>query len=165
MTVLASRRRAPGPGTALRVRVWAGAGALDRQLAEGAHPWRSPALALRASQLTDRDQQRRFAADLDWIVDQARTGRPDARLAVPLQRATIISGADDLLALSAALRSPSRCSPRAAALVSYLLHDGCSPLYSDQADASPASVARVARAGFPPAGSEDRPSATGLVQR
>jgi hypothetical protein len=157
VTALARRPRPLRCGVALRARVWFAAGALDRQLAAGTYPWRSPALAVRASQLTDHDQRQRLAAGLIWIVREARIGRRDAKLTVPLQRAAILSGADDLLALAAAVRSRSPCSPRAVALVSYLIHDGRSPLYDDHACASPAGLARAARAGFPAWAQASRP--------
>jgi hypothetical protein len=146
---------------ALRARVWFDAGTLDRQLAEGTHPWRSPALAVRASQLTDHHQRQRLAGGLIRIVREARIGRRDARLTVPLQRTAVLSCADDLLALAAALRSGAPCSPRAVALVSYLIHDGRSPLYDDHACASSASLARAARAGFPSWAQESRPTPGG----
>lgn len=140
---------------ATRLRAWWCAVDLDRQLAEGTHPWTSRALALRAVQLTDRDQQARFAQELEWIVSEAADPAQDRRRAVPLRRAAVLSGAEDLRELADALRSPSRCGARAAALVSYLLHDGCSPLYDSHAAVSVAGIARAASAGFAPADGAD----------
>lgn len=145
----AERPRGGGIATfAGRVRVWWHAVDLDRQLAEGTHPWGSRELSLRASQLTSRPQRARFASDLELIVAEARSLRRDGRLCVPLRRAAIVSGEDELLALAAALRSPADCRPHAAALVSYLLSDACSPLYDRRAPATPANLARAAIAGF-----------------
>lgn len=151
-STLASRRwvRARAP-LALRVRVWWAAGPLDRRLAQGTPPSRSDTLALRAAQLTNRQAQARLAADLDWIVNRASSGYREPRLAaVPLQRASIRSGADELRALANALRFSPRRVPRAAAIASYLLHDGCSPFYNEHATASPATLARAATSALPP---------------
>jgi hypothetical protein len=161
VTALARRPKPRWCHAALRARVWFAAGTLDRQLAEGTPPASSPALAVRASQLTDHAQRERLAAGLIRIVREARIGRRDAKLTVPLQRAAILSGAGDLLALAAALRSRSPCSPRTVALVSYLIHDGRSPLYDDHACASAASLARAARAGFPAWAQESTPTPGG----
>jgi hypothetical protein len=131
-----------------RVRVSWHAPDLDRQLAEGVHPWRSRELSLRAAQLTSRRRRARFARELESVVVEARGGRPELNACVPLRRAAILSAEDDLLALAAALRSPAPCRPQAAALVSFLLRDASSPLYYCQAPATPANLARAATAGI-----------------
>ena len=143
------RARAP---FALRARVRWDVGGLDRRLAEGTPPSRSRALSLRAAQLTNREQQVRMATELDWTVNQARSRHGDARLVVPLQRAAIDAGADDLRALANALRFSARRVPRAAAIASYLLHDGCSPFYNPHATTSPGALARGAAAALWPSG-------------
>jgi hypothetical protein len=140
-----------------RVRVWWNVTDLDRLLAEGTHPSRSRELSLRASQLTTRDQRLRFAGALERAVADARAGPGNRNFAIPLQRAAIVSGEDELLALAAALRSPAGCRPHAAALVSFLVCDGRSPLYDSQAPAAPGNLARAATAGFetPPSANEN----------
>jgi hypothetical protein len=67
---------------------------------------------------------------------------------VPLQRAQIVDGENELLALAAALRSSARCRPHAAGIASFLLRDAASPLYDANATATPAQLARAATAGF-----------------
>jgi hypothetical protein len=148
------RRRAEHPvfesagKLARRVRVWWRAPDLDRELAEGTHPWRSQELSLRAAQLTSPRRRTRFANELEAAVAQVRKGPVDIRVCVPLQRAGIVASAEELLELAAALRSSSVCLPRAAALVSYLLYDARSPLYFSETAATPASIARAALAGL-----------------
>jgi hypothetical protein len=85
---------------------------------------------------------------LEHAVVTAKAGPCDRHFSIPLQRAAIVSGQEDLLALAAALRSSADCRPRAAALVSFLLRDARSPLYDSEAPATPANVARAAIAGF-----------------
>ncbi len=131
-----------------RVRVWWHASDLDRRLAAGTHSWGSQELSLRASQLARRDQRVRLARALEHAVATARAGPCDRSFAVPLQRGAIVSGADDLLALAAALRSSADCRPHAAALASFLVRDGSSPLYDREARATPANLARAAITGF-----------------
>jgi hypothetical protein len=90
----------------------------------------------------------RLAHALEQVVATAKTGPSERHFAVPLQRAAIVSGEDDLLALAAALRSSADCRPHAVALISFLVRDGSSPLYDRQARATPANLARAALAGF-----------------
>ena len=133
---------------ARRVRVWWHASDLDRQLAEGTHPWRSRELSLRAAQLTSRRRRARFAEELESIVAEVRRCRRDVHACVTLQRVEIVSAADELLALAAELRSSARCPTHSAALVSFLLYDARSPFYYCEAPATPANIARAARAGL-----------------
>jgi hypothetical protein len=145
-----AERRPPG-GVArvvrgLRVR-WH-APDLDRQLAEGTHPWRSAELELRAAQLTAPKARTRFARELEEIVARAQDGSCQRSECVPLIRSGVLAAREDLLDLAAALRSSAGCRPHAAGLISFLLHDGCSPLYAPGSEATPASLARAAQAGF-----------------
>ena len=133
---------------ARRVRVWWHAPDLDRELAEGTHPWRSQDLSLRAAQLTCPRRRAGFADELESIVAKVRRGPVDLHGAVTLQRAEIVSAADELLELADRIRSPTACTPRAAALVSFLLYDARSPLYFSEAPATPASIARAALVGM-----------------
>jgi len=131
-----------------RLRVCLRAPDLDRQLAEGTAPWRSAELELRAAQLTTAKTRTRFAREIEGIVARADSGLYDRAACVPLSLSAVLEARDDLLELAGALRSPASCRPHAAGVVSFLLHDGCSPLYNPGCVASAASLARVARAGF-----------------
>ena len=135
-------------GLALQARTWWRAGDLDRQLGEGADPSRSAELSLRAAQLTNTRRRRDFAGELESVVAAARSGRCGLSDCVPLRRAEILDAEDDLLALAAALRSSARCRPHAAGIVSFLLRDAASPLYYQDAPATPGQLARAATAGF-----------------
>lgn len=145
----AERRPRRGPAEVVRrLRVCLRAADLDRQLAEGTQPWRSAELELRAAQLTSAKSRSRFARELEAIVARAESEVYDRSVCIPLSRSAILTAREDLLELAAALRSPESCRPHAAGVVSFLLHDGCSPLYDPGSRATPSSLARVARAGF-----------------
>jgi hypothetical protein len=135
-------------GLALRVRVWWQASDLDRLLAEGVDPSRCPELSLRVAQLTKARCRESFASQLESVVAAARSGHRGINDCVPLQRSKILDAEDDLLALAAALKSLARCRPYAAGTVSFLLRDASSPLYYAGAHATPAQLARAAKAGF-----------------
>jgi hypothetical protein len=109
----------------------------------------------------------RLARGLEHVVAIAKAGPCDRHFAVPLQRAAIVSGEADLLALAAALRSSADCRPHAVALVSFLVCDGSSPLYDRDARATPANLARAAIAGFTtrPLVNEITPDGDALVRR
>jgi hypothetical protein len=126
----------------LRTRVWWRATELDRQLAEGIPPAKTPELSMRAAQLTTLRHRELFATSLEAIVAAAREPRRRSRACVPLDAASIIAAQDDLLALATALRSRADFQPHAAALVSFLLCDVASPLHHAHAPATPAHLAR-----------------------
>ena len=130
------------------VRVWWSATDLDRQLAEGLQPWRSPELLLRASQLVSSRSRIELASGLESVVAASYRECCGARSCVPLRRAAVAASRNELLELAAVLRSSARCRPQAAGLVSFLLRDARSPLYDRDARASPANLARAARAGI-----------------
>ena len=89
-----------------------------------------------------------LASGLESAVQEARAARPRALECVPLCKGPIRDAQDDLLQLAQALRSPARCRPHAAALVSFLVCDAPSPLYHQEARATPAQLARAAKTGF-----------------
>lgn len=122
--------------------------ALDRQLAEGIDPSRSPELCFRAAQLTSVRRRTHFASALEEAAREARIAKHPINELVPLQRAAILAAEEDLLKLAATLRSPAKCRPHAAAMVSFLVCDAASPLYYSAARATPAQLARAAIAGF-----------------
>jgi hypothetical protein len=130
----------------VRVRVWWRLLDLDRALAEGIHPWKSPELETRAAQLAKPRHRAMLAGRIESAVLAARQGRPTSL--VPVCRSAILEAEDDLLELASILRSSARCNPHAVALVSFLCRDGSSPFYYAQAQATPAQLAHVALAGF-----------------
>jgi hypothetical protein len=135
-------------GLALLARTWWKAGDFDRQLGEGADPSRCAELSLRAAQLTTTRRRQDFAGELESVLAAAPSGRCHLNDCVPLRRAAILDAEDDILALAAALRSSAQCRPHAAGIVSFLLRDAASPLYYEDAPATPAQLARAAIAGF-----------------
>jgi hypothetical protein len=100
-----------------------------------------------------------FAKELQSVVALIRTKWCNVHSPVPLQRIAIFAAEEELLMLAAALRSPAQISSRSAGIVSFLLRDGASPLYSDDTCpvglsygagplATPAQLSRAALAGF-----------------
>ena len=146
-----------GAGLALRcLRPWhrllAGcqAGRMDRELAEGASPESSAALAARAMRLTSMCFRRDLAASLRRIV--AATGEPapvrsaqvrSAQAAapkspgaarpprVPLRHARISQSAPLLAELANRLDAPGPVPVRGVAMVTRLLSEGTGPLYRE----------------------------------
>jgi len=122
------------------------AGRLDRELAEGASPEASTALAARAIRLTSLDYRRDLAASLRRIVVVA-TGQPapvrSAQVAapkslgavrpprVPLRRARISQSARLLAELASRLAAPGPVPARGVAMVTRLLSEGTGPLYRE----------------------------------
>jgi hypothetical protein len=121
------------------------AGRLDRQLAEGASPEASAALAARAMQLTSLDFRRDLAASLRRIM--VATGEPAAvravqlaaskspgsarPLRVPLQHARVSQSSRLLAELATRLAAPSPVPVRGVAIVTRLLSEGTGPLYRE----------------------------------
>ncbi len=150
-TSIASPRRARRglPRMGLRMRVWAGALALDRRLAEGAWPANSPELELRARQLLGARSRRALSVALTTAVDVARqpTRGPGA---VPLATPGIRDAAALLRALAGDLTSVSDPPIRGVAMVSFLVCDPMSPLYNRHSRVTVADIAGRARAALSP---------------
>jgi hypothetical protein len=120
------------------------AGRLDRELAEGASPEASAALAARATRLTSLGYRRDLAASLRRIVAAgepalvrsarvASTKSPGAaRLPrVPLRHARISRSARPLAELASRLAAPGPVPVRGVAMVTRLLSEGTGPLYRE----------------------------------
>jgi hypothetical protein len=119
------------------------AGRLDRELAEGASPEASAALAARAMRLTSMEFRRGLAASLRRIV--VATGEPaQVRSAaapkspgavrpprVPLRHARISRSARLLAELASRLAEPGPVPVQGVAMVTRLLSDGTGPLYRE----------------------------------
>jgi hypothetical protein len=132
----------------LRLRVWAGSLRLDTRLAEGVAPTNSPELALRARQLADDRSRRALSSALTGAVKAARP--PDG----PWSRRTAIAApavrdaAEPLQSLARDLTTIDHPCVRGVALVSYLVCDPVSPLYSSHAPVTVEEFARRARSAL-----------------
>ena len=132
----------------LRLRVWAGSLRLDTRLAEGVAPTNSPELALRARQLADDRSRRALSSALTGAVMAARL--PDG----PWSRRTTIpapavrDAAEPLQSLARDLTTIDHPCVRGVALVSYLVCDPVSPLYSSHSPVTVEEFARRARSAL-----------------
>ena len=133
----------------LRMRVWAGALALDRRLAEGASPANSPELELRARQLLGARSRRALSGALTTAVDVARQPKRGPG-AVPLATTGIRDAAGLVRALAGDLTSISDPPVRGVALASFLVCDPMSPLYNRHSRVTVAEIAGRARAALSP---------------
>lgn len=118
------------------------AASLDRQLASGARPEASAALAARAMVLTSAGYRRALAASLRRMlaasvapgprplpVTMARSAGGAVHPYVPLRRDRIAGAAAELAGLAECLTARGPVPARGVALVSQLLADGGGPLY------------------------------------
>lgn len=103
---------------------------LNRQLADGVEPWRTPVYAARARQLTSHRNRRMLAGALDRIVAQAeRPPRPYRGPAVHPSSKQVHEARPLMLILAARLRSAAPVDPRGVAALHELLADGAGPIY------------------------------------
>jgi uncharacterized heparinase superfamily protein len=105
------------------------AAALDTELAAGAAPEASMALALHAGHLCALSQRRLLARSLRRIAAAAEA--PASRCAAPVCRPAIRAARTDLEALVERLVMPDPASVRGVARVRSLLADGTGPLYRE----------------------------------
>ena len=103
---------------------------LVRELATGANPEGTPERALCAAHLVAPRHRQELAASLEDVVESAMGPWPGLSAAAPLARGQIRAARDELLDLAARLRTGRDVTPRGAALVEELLHDGSSPIYA-----------------------------------
>jgi hypothetical protein len=116
------------PSLRLRLRVRTQSTALDNELARGASPMQSRALALRARQLVEPKRRERLASALESLCEHAQ--RTSSMSIVPLPRGEITQAGAWLLALAQRLRDPRPIYAGGAAMISVLLHDGTGPAYT-----------------------------------
>ena len=109
-----------------RLRARMRSAALDRQLARGASPESSVALAVRAGYLCDSGQRRLLARSLTRITEAADGA---GRLKAPLSRSAIHCSERELAALVDRLEAAAPVSVQGVARVRSLLTDGTGPLY------------------------------------
>jgi hypothetical protein len=103
-------------------------GRLDAALADGADPWGSPELLLRASELVSLQERRRIATALDSSAAIAGMGRA-ASAQVRLRYRVLRSYRDDLVSIAVRLRDPRPVEVGVVARMAVLLWDGSSPLF------------------------------------
>jgi hypothetical protein len=121
------------PSVVLRARVFRSRRALDTELAQGASPSRTIALALRARQLVSPESRQRLATSLERLVETAQRAPCLGPVAVPLARREILELRVTLLGLAASLRTERPVYAQGMASLSLLLRNGCTPAYSPRA--------------------------------
>jgi hypothetical protein len=112
---------------------------LDRELAEGASPDASMALALRAQCLVRDSVRNDLAHSVEHILDEAdaavtRRGRPlptplGMRVGEFLCADRVIAAAKELRAVAERLRRPGPVAAQGVARIALLVRDGTGPLY------------------------------------
>jgi hypothetical protein len=110
-----------------RLRARFRAGSLDRQLAEGALPEASVALALHAARVYGRSQRRLLADSLTRLSNVS--GSAPARLRVPVDQEAVRRASRELHAVADRLSGDSPVNVCGVARVRVLIADGTGPLY------------------------------------
>jgi hypothetical protein len=100
---------------------------LDMQLANGADPWSSRGLMLRAARMSSLAERRKLASGLTSLVGQAC--RSTSFDAVQIRRRPVLEHADELLLLAGRLRELEPVDVVTLAELGLLLCDGGSPVY------------------------------------
>ncbi len=103
---------------------------LDRALAAGTPPEASPALALRARELTEFERRQSIARSLRRVLREAGEGAPRASGRIRPDRSRITAASDDLSALADTLADPGPVAATGVAQAWLLLTDGTGPLYN-----------------------------------
>jgi hypothetical protein len=115
---------------AVRLRARLHAPSLDRELASGIAPWRSPLHAARALALTSDRSRRGLARSLERLVEQAQHPRSQYRGAVIYPcREQVIEALPAMLTIAGRLRSADPIDARGTARLIILLSDGSGPCY------------------------------------
>lgn len=104
---------------------------LDRQLASGVEPWRSPVHAARARQLTGERTRRMLARSLEQLIERAEDPpRVHRGAAIQPSRARVAEARPLMLTLASRLRGIGPVAPRGIAALKNLLTDGAGPVYT-----------------------------------
>ena len=122
------------------VRARASVGRLDAQLANGADPWSSTELMLRAGRLASLGERRRLAHALARLVRVERT-RPLFSRHVPLRHELMAEHADELLRLADRLEQLEPVDVGTLAELAWLVGDARSPIYTE--GGPPSELGRV----------------------
>ena len=129
----------------LRLRVYLTRGSLDRQIARGVALADTPALTLRAHQLTAESARRSLAADLRHVVSYAERVESRTQLsAVMLEPARVRAGRGAILRLAERLEQEAPVSPQGVALARVLLTDAASPLFDRDSERTVTEASCVA---------------------
>jgi hypothetical protein len=103
---------------------------LDRELASGIAPWRSPRHAARALALTSARNRRGLARSLERLLENAQVPRSQYRgAAIYPCREQVIEAMPALLTIAGRLRSADPIDARGIARLNILLSDGTGPCY------------------------------------
>jgi hypothetical protein len=121
---------------------------LDEALAGGTPPEDSPALALRARQLTALPHRRSMAEAIVGMLREARGGPPNARLRIQPVRGRVVAAGEALGRLAEELALPGPVAARGVAQAELLLTDGTGPLYNPSRRMSVAALAASATANL-----------------
>jgi len=115
---------------AARLRARLHAPSLDRELASGIAPWRSPLHAARALALTGDRNRRGLARSLERLIEDAqRPPGPYRGAVVQPCREQVIEALPALLTTAGRLRSADPIDARGVARLNILLSDGSGPCY------------------------------------
>jgi hypothetical protein len=139
------RRRVPA-----RLLAWWQSAELDRLLATGAAPARSPALAARARVITHRRSRLQIADGLARARRSARERTAGFSAAVKPHADEIIAARVVLGALDRRLRAAEPVTARGMAMLRRLLTDGASALYAPRARGALGSELRAIAAALEP---------------
>ncbi len=108
---------------------------LDRRILAGEPRDATPALALRAAQLTDPEARRQTARRLRGIVAYVdRSGPRPLITAVVIDPPAVRSGRQAILGLAQRLEAPITVEPRGMILAQRLLTDGLGPLFNPSSE-------------------------------
>lgn len=142
---------APPGALGLRARVWRHQSELDRDLAGGAPPDRSPEHEARARQLLSQRCRRELVAELDTALAKAQHPPAWHSASLPVQTAAVRDARTELGSLRQALLEREPLALRGAALASCLLSDPQSALYRARPGPTVAQFASAATAALAPA--------------
>jgi hypothetical protein len=121
---------------------------LDRELADGADPARSPALQARAHQLAGAHFRRELVAHIDGVLAKAEHPPHWHSVSLPVQAAEVHAARQPLQHLRAALLDPSTPCIQGVALAACLVNDPSGPLYQRQGGAAITRLAEEATAAM-----------------
>jgi hypothetical protein len=105
---------------------------LDRELATGIEPWRSPVHCARSLQITSPRARRALARSLEQILTRADApARPgELSAAVPLNDRAVQAARLQMLAIAAQLRDGEPVNTRGVAALRDAISDGSGPFYN-----------------------------------
>src|SRR5262245_8113061 len=114
---------------------------LDADLAAGIDPDSSPALALRAAQLTAASERRSLARSLEGLLSSAARPHGAITSAIPVRRDAVLDAKPEILGLAGELAADAPVNPRGVAMVRCMLTNGDSPFYSGEHSVGKAAAA------------------------